>query len=89
MNDAPEQDGVSATKEDSILTEMARTARSEHVVATTEDGKSVSLQQWIFNNLFLPFAEPVNASLMYAVSFILVWLLLMWLLYRKGIFIKI
>ena len=38
MNDAPEQDSVSATKEDSILTEMARTARSEHVVATTEDG---------------------------------------------------
>jgi predicted acyltransferase len=53
------------------------------------EGKSVSLQQWIFNNLFLPFAAPVDASLMYAVSFILVWLFLMWLLYRKGIFIKI
>jgi len=53
------------------------------------DGKSVSLQQWIFDHLFLPFAEPINASLAFAISFILVWLLLMWLLYRKRIFIKI
>jgi len=58
-------------------------------VATTEDGKSISLQGWIFNNLFLPFAAPINASLMFAVSFILVWLFLMWLLYRKRIYIKI
>ncbi|HEX8735044.1 MAG TPA: DUF5009 domain-containing protein [Pyrinomonadaceae bacterium] len=58
-------------------------------VAWTEDGKSVSLQQWIFDNLFLPVAAPINASLMYAVSFILVWLFLMWLLYRKRIYIKI
>jgi predicted acyltransferase len=53
------------------------------------DGKSVSLQQWIFDNLFLPFAAPMNASLAFAISFILVWLFLMWLLYRKRIFIKI
>ncbi|MDQ3799299.1 MAG: DUF5009 domain-containing protein [Acidobacteriota bacterium] len=58
-------------------------------VGETADGKAVSLQQWIFGNLFLPFASPINASLMYAVSFILVWLFLMWLLYRKRIFIKI
>jgi len=49
----------------------------------------VTLQGWIFENLFLPFAEPVNASLAYAVCFTLVWLLLMWLLYRKRIFIRL
>lgn len=53
------------------------------------EGKTVSLQQWIFTSLFLRFAEPVNASLAYAISFILVWLFLMWLLYRRRIFIKI
>ncbi len=53
------------------------------------DGKTISLQQAIFDNVFLPLASPVNASLMYAVSFILVWLFLMWLLYRKRIFIKV
>jgi len=53
------------------------------------EGKSISLQKWIFDSLFLPFASPINASLMYAILFILVWLFLMWLLYRKQIFIKV
>jgi predicted acyltransferase len=53
------------------------------------DGTSISLQPWIFNNIYLPFASPVNASLAYAISFILVWLFLMWLLYRKEIYIKV
>lgn len=55
----------------------------------TEEGKTISLQQAIFNNVFLPFASPINASLMYAICFILVWLFLMWLLYRKEIYIKV
>lgn len=54
-----------------------------------EPGKDISLQGWIFNNVFLPFAEPINASLAYAICFILVWLFLMWLLYRKNIYIKV
>ncbi|MET0753497.1 MAG: heparan-alpha-glucosaminide N-acetyltransferase domain-containing protein [Pyrinomonadaceae bacterium] len=58
-------------------------------VSWDAEGKSLSLQQWIFGNIFLPLAAPVNASLMYAICFILVWLFLMWLLYRKRIFIKV
>jgi predicted acyltransferase len=53
------------------------------------EGKVISLQQWIFTNIFLPLASPINASLMYAICFILVWLFLMWLLYRKKIYIKV
>jgi predicted acyltransferase len=53
------------------------------------DGNSISLQQWIFTNIFLPLGSPVNASLMYAICFILLWLFLMWLLYRKRIYIKV
>ena len=52
------------------------------------EGRSVSLQQWLFGNLFLSWASPMNASLFYAITFILVWLFLMWLLYRNRIFIK-
>ena len=47
------------------------------------------VQGWIFRNLFLSWATPINASLAYAIGFILVWLLLMWLLYRKRVFIKV
>ena len=49
----------------------------------------ISLQSWIFNNWFLPWADPVNASLAYACAFTLVWLFFMWLFYRKRIFIKL
>ena len=47
------------------------------------------VQGWIFRNLFLSWAQPINASLFYAIAFILLWLVLMWLLYRKQIYIKV
>lgn len=53
------------------------------------DGKTISLQGWIFRNLFLSHAPPIRASLAYAICFVLLWLFLMWLLYRKRIFIKV
>ena len=58
-------------------------------VAGAEEGKQISLQKWIFDSIFAPLASPVNASLMFAVSYILFWLFLMWLLYRKRIYIKV
>lgn len=58
-------------------------------VGEVVDGNRLSLQQIIFNNIFLQLASPINASLIYAICFILVWLFLMWLLYRKRIFIKV
>lgn len=56
---------------------------------TAADGKDISLQQWIFNSFFLSGAAPMNAALAYAVCFILFWYFLMWLLYRRLIFIKV
>ncbi len=54
------------------------------------DGKeiyasAVDLQQ----HLSFVSCSPLNASLAYAVSYILFWLFLMWLLYRRRIFIKV
>jgi predicted acyltransferase len=57
--------------------------------AGPDEGKEITLQQFIFNNAFLSWMSPVNASLWYAISYILFWLFLMWLLYRKQIFIKV
>jgi predicted acyltransferase len=37
----------------------------------------------------MPLAGPPNASLIYALSFVAFCWVAMWLLYRKGIFIKI
>jgi predicted acyltransferase len=53
------------------------------------DGSSLALQPYIFKNLFASWAAPINASLFYAITYIFFWLLLMWLLYRKRIFVKV
>jgi predicted acyltransferase len=51
--------------------------------------ETISLQGWIFQKLFLPWASPINASLAFAITFILLWLGLMWILYARKIFIKV
>jgi len=53
------------------------------------DGEKIPLGSWIYDNLFASWASPVNASLAFAIAFVLVWLGLMWILYRRKIFIKI
>jgi len=53
------------------------------------DGKEIGLQTWIYQTIFAPLADARTSSLMYAVCFILFWLFLMWLLYRKRIYIKV
>ena len=59
-----------------------------HRVAGLDD-KPIALQKWVFDTIYSAIAQPVDASLLYALSFILFWLFLMWLLYRKGIFIRV
>jgi predicted acyltransferase len=53
------------------------------------DGTKEPLQSWIYNNVFAPWASPINASLAFAIAFILVWLGVMWILYRRRIFIRV
>jgi predicted acyltransferase len=58
-------------------------------VGSTPEGRGISVQRWLVDNIYLPLFQPINASLAYAISFILLWLFLMWLLYRKRIYIKV
>ncbi len=59
------------------------------IKVTGANGQPVALKSWIFKNIFLQIASPINASLMFAVTYILIWLFFMWLLYRKEIYIKV
>jgi predicted acyltransferase len=56
---------------------------------TSPDGSKISLGSWIYDHLFASWASPINASLAFAVGFVLVCLGLMWMLYRRKIFIRI
>lgn len=58
-------------------------------VATTS-GDKVTLKAFIFKNYFEPFfSQTINASLAYAICYVIFWYLIMLILYKKKIFIKV
>jgi len=66
---------------------MARTIYSL-VRVETESG-SVALQVVIYRSMFASWLEPRNASLAFAMGFVLVWFAILWPLHRRGIVLKI
>ncbi|MCF7805582.1 MAG: DUF5009 domain-containing protein [Candidatus Marinimicrobia bacterium] len=52
-------------------------------------GGSISVKGYIYHHLLTPIASPVDASLIYAVIYVIFWLGMMWMLYRRKVFIKI
>lgn len=59
------------------------------IKVTGADGTKIPLGLWIYDSLFASWASPVNASLAFAIAFVLVWLGFMWLLFRRNIFVKV
>lgn len=53
------------------------------------DGTPGDLRNYIYDHLFAGWLSPINASLAYAISYVLLWLGLMAILYRRKIFIKV
>ncbi|MGI8919279.1 MAG: acyltransferase family protein [Pyrinomonadaceae bacterium] len=53
------------------------------------DGTRIALKTWLYDKLFLSWLPPYPASLSFAIAFIFLWLGLMWILYKRNIFIKI
>jgi predicted acyltransferase len=53
------------------------------------DGSVLSWQEFIYQHSFAHLASPPNASLLYALAYVLFCWLITWLLYRRGIFIKV
>jgi predicted acyltransferase len=64
-------------------------ARQLDMTRVGADGAETSLKGWIFQNVFASWLSPVNASLAFGVSFVLFWMGVMWLFYRRKIFIKV
>jgi predicted acyltransferase len=52
-------------------------------------GGTGNLKTFLFERAFASWASPVNASLAYSICYVLLWLGLMTILYRKNIFIKV
>lgn len=56
---------------------------------TAVDGRTVTLKSWIYQGAFVPLASPVNASLLFAIAFVLVFFVIAWVLWRRKWFLKI
>jgi predicted acyltransferase len=48
-----------------------------------------SLQTVLFDRVFAPLASPVNASLAFAITYVIVWWAIMWMLYRWNIRLRV
>ena len=64
-------------------------ARSLGIIQIPRGDGSISLQRMIFETFFLSWASEINASLAYAITWIVLWYLFLLWMYRKRIFIKI
>lgn len=53
------------------------------------EGTPIALQSWLFQNVFLAVAEPLNASLLYALTWIAAWFLILAWMYKKKIIVKV
>jgi predicted acyltransferase len=56
---------------------------------TQADGTAISLQRYLYTNLFAPLASPMNASLLWAVCFITVMFCVVWFMWKKKWFLKV
>ena len=54
----------------------------------TGPDQSLSLQTWLFQKIFAPLASPINASLLWAIVYVLLLYLVAWGMYRKKWFVK-
>jgi predicted acyltransferase len=52
-------------------------------------GERIALQAWIYQTFYVSWLAPKNASLLFAISFVLVWFAILWVLYRRRIFLKV
>lgn len=57
---------------------------------TQADGTELGLKEYLYRTLIAPpFADPINASLAGALTFVLIWFGILWWMYRKNVIIKV
>jgi predicted acyltransferase len=56
---------------------------------TTWNGEPVTWKTMLYERFFAPLASPIHASLLWALAYVLTFLVLAWIMYRKAIFVKI
>jgi len=53
------------------------------------NGSELSLKEWIYSTFYTSVFSPVNASLAYAITYVIFWGAVVWFMYNRKIFIKV
>jgi len=56
---------------------------------TGSHGRETTLHGWLYQRFFVPHASPVNASLAYAIFFVIVIFVILWPFYRWKVFLRV
>lgn len=64
-------------------------ARTLNLIQIPVAEGTLSLQRIIFNNTFMMVASEINASLMYAITWIILWFFVLHIMYKKNILVKV
>ncbi|RYE13560.1 MAG: DUF5009 domain-containing protein [Sphingobacteriales bacterium] len=59
------------------------------IKVTNAEGAQTGLANHFYQTAFVPYFSPINASLAMAVFWVLFWMVILWVMYRKKVFIKV
>ncbi|GGI51039.1 DUF5009 domain-containing protein [Mucilaginibacter galii] len=64
-------------------------ARTLNKVQISFQGEDMSLGSALYKVFFQNFLSPINASLAWAIAFVLAWMIILWIMYKRRIIVKI
>lgn len=53
------------------------------------EGKLQNLHEYLYDTFFTPYFSPINASLAGGLTYVLIWYIILWMMYRKNLIIKV
>jgi len=59
------------------------------IIKVPYQGQRISLEAAIYNSVFLSWLTPINASLAFALAFVAFWYGVLYVLYKRNIFVKV
>ena len=59
------------------------------IKVSADDGRRIPLQSWLYQTLFASWLSPMNASLAFALAFVLFWYGILYVLWRRNIILKV
>lgn len=59
------------------------------MIQVSYHGETVPVQRVTYETLFASWLAPRNASLLFAVTFVLLWAALLWIFHRRRVYLRV